>query len=114
MNLNYAAIGKRIKLARMSKDITQEQLAEMVNLSLSHVSNIENANSKIGLQALVAIANALDTPVEALLADSVVQSSAIINQDIQNILSDCSEHEIKVLARVLSATKDALRETKAL
>ena len=33
MGLDYKSIGKRIKTARVQMDITQEKLAEMVNLS---------------------------------------------------------------------------------
>lgn len=59
MNLDYKAIGKRIKIARIRADLTQEKLAERVNLSTSHMSNIETGTTKVSLSAIVDIANAL-------------------------------------------------------
>ena len=40
MKLDYKAIGKRIKFARIQTDITQEHLAELASISPSHMSNI--------------------------------------------------------------------------
>ena len=42
MEINYKALGKRIKLARIEKELTQEKLAEQVGLSPTHMSNIES------------------------------------------------------------------------
>ena len=58
MELDYKAIGKRIKIARIQKDMTQEKLAEAIELSPTHLSNIERGCGKISLTTLVHIANA--------------------------------------------------------
>ena len=47
MELDYKAIGKRIKIARIKADMTQEMLAEKIELSPTHLSNIETG--KVGL-----------------------------------------------------------------
>ena len=39
---DYCAIGKRIQKTRKSQKITQEKLAELTNLSPSHMSHIES------------------------------------------------------------------------
>ena len=39
--MNQKAIGRRIKNAREKKHLTQEQLAELVDLSPMHISVIE-------------------------------------------------------------------------
>ena len=38
----YIAIGKKIKEYRLKNNLTQEQLAEELNLSVKYVSRIEN------------------------------------------------------------------------
>ena len=40
MELDYRAIGKRIKIERIKADLTQEKLAEMSGVSPAHMSNI--------------------------------------------------------------------------
>ena len=110
MSIDYKSIGRRIKAARTRLDMTQERLAEQVNLSPSHLSNIETGTTKVSLPTLVKLANALDVSVDGLLADSVVQSKAVFEQDIQSILSDCDNYEIRVIADIVAATKKTLRK----
>lgn len=74
MELDYKAIGKRIKIARIQVDLTQEKLAEYVNLSPSHMSNIETGTTKVSLTTIVNIANALSVSVDDLLCDNVIHA----------------------------------------
>ena len=109
-NRDYKSIGKRIKTARIRLDMTQERLAEQVNLSPSHLSNIETGTTKVSLPTIIKLANALQVSVDSLLADSVVQSKAVFEEDIQTILSDCDDYEIRVIADIAAATKKTLRK----
>ena len=43
MELDYKAIGKRIKIARIQAELSQEALAEKADLSPTHMSNIFNS-----------------------------------------------------------------------
>ena len=110
MSIDYKSIGKRIKTARIRLDMTQERLAEQVNLSPSHLSNIETGTTKVSLPTIIKLANALRVSVDSLLADSVVQSKAVFEEDIQTILSDCDDYEIRVIADIAAATKKTLRK----
>ena len=110
MSIDYKSIGRRIKAARTRLDMTQERLAEQVNLSPSHLSNIETGTTKVSLPTIVKLANALQVSVDRLLADSVVQSKAVFEEDIQTILSDCDDYEIRVIADIAAATKKTLRK----
>lgn len=110
MSIDYKSIGRRIKAARTRLDMTQERLAEQVNLSPSHLSNIETGTTKVSLPTIVKLANALQVSVDSLLADSVVQSKAVFEEDIQTILSDCDDYEIRVIADIAAATKKTLRK----
>ena len=47
--------------------MSQAELAERVDLSVQHISNIENARTKVGLEKLVDISNALDSSVDEFL-----------------------------------------------
>ncbi|WP_294468513.1 helix-turn-helix transcriptional regulator [uncultured Anaerofustis sp.] len=46
MKIDYRKLGKRLKQQRKEQGLTQEKLAEYVNLSVSHLSHIENGNEK--------------------------------------------------------------------
>ena len=47
MALDYSIIGSRIRKARQSKEITQEQLAEKLDVSVAFISRIERGTSHI-------------------------------------------------------------------
>lgn len=114
MGLDYKSIGKRIKLARVRMDLTQEKLAEAVNLSVSHLSNIETGSTRVSLPAIVSLANALHVSVDYILADNVVQSNAVFENELQSLVKDCDGYEIRVIVDIAAATKATLRREKKL
>lgn len=65
----YKMIGLNIAYYRKLQGITQMQLAEKVNISRTHMSNIEAPNmpTSISLETLLDIADALEIPVMNLL-----------------------------------------------
>lgn len=109
MELDYKAIGKRIKIARIKADLTQERLAEMVEISPTHMSNIETGTTRVSLTAIVSLANALSVTVDDLLCDSVVKSKVQFEKDIAGILADCDEYEIRIVKDMAQALKETLR-----
>lgn len=62
----YKELGKNIKKRRKALGLTQEELAEKINMSLNFVGKIEVAFSKPSLDTLIIIANALETTVSKL------------------------------------------------
>ena len=109
MELDYKAIGKRIKIARIKADLTQERLAEAVEISPTHMSNIETGTTRVSLSAIVSLANALSVTVDDLLCDSVVKAKVQFEKDIAAVLDDCDEHEIRIIKDMAQALKETLR-----
>ncbi len=109
MELDHKAIGKRIKIARIKADLTQERLAEMVEISPTHMSNIETGTTRVSLTAIVSLANALSVTVDDLLCDSVVKAQVQFEKDIAGILADCDEYEIRMVKDMAQALKETLR-----
>lgn len=114
MELDYKAIGKRIKFARINADMTQEQLCGVVDLSPSHMSNIETGTTKVSLTTIVNIANALSVTVDDLLCDSVTSARPQFERDIQQQLDSCDEYEIRLVRNVIQSVLKAVRSTEKL
>ena len=110
MELDYKAIGKRIKIARIKADLTQERLAEAVQVSPSHMSNIETGTTRVSLTTIVTIANALSITTDDLLCDSVKKARVQFERDIAGTLADCDEYEIRMIADMAQALKETLRK----
>ena len=114
MDLDYKAIGKRIKFARINADMTQEQLCGVIDLSPSHMSNIETGTTKVSLTTIVNIANALSVTVDDLLCDSVTNARPQFERDIQRLLDTCNEYEIRLIRNVIQSVLEAVRSTEKL
>ncbi len=62
----YKKLGKNIKKRRKELRLTQQQLADRLNMSLNFVGKIEVAFSKPSLDTLIEIAKKLDSTVSEL------------------------------------------------
>lgn len=109
MTLDYKAIGKRIKIARIRADLTQEKLAEIVNLSPSHLSNIETGTTKVSLVTIVNLANALAVTVDDLLCDNLIKARIQFENDIQQLLDSCDDLDIRIVKDLLSSIIKTLK-----
>ncbi len=102
MKVDYKDLGIRIKKRREELKMSQAELASLANLSTQHVSNVENARSKVGLEKLIAIANILECSVDELLCGSLSAGGrAVYNDEISEIIEDFSDAEIRVLPEFL-------------
>ena len=76
--MDQVAIGARIKAARERVHLTQEQLAEIIDISPTHMSVIERGVKTPKLDTFVRFANALGVSTDALLQDVVVPANESI------------------------------------
>ena len=71
MDMNYKDLGRRIRMLRQKQHMTQEQLAEKIDMSASFLGHIERGSRVASLETLVKICNVLDTNPGFLLAVSL-------------------------------------------
>ena len=109
MKLNYNAIGKRIRVCRISKNITQEQLAYQINSSAAYVSNIERGIKKPSLQKLVQIAEILGVTVNDFLYNSTEAATLSSSFELAEILSEYTPEKQQLLIRSLTTIIKEIR-----
>lgn len=68
-NRRLKTLGLNIKFARMRKELSQEQLAELVDVSRTAISFIETARQNPTILKVIDIAKALDVDIEELTKD---------------------------------------------
>lgn len=74
-------IGKKIKKARLDKNLTQEALAEKIDISTDLLRNIENNRNIGSIATLLNICNALDISTDYLFSELLT-----VNQQFDNSL----------------------------
>ena len=67
MQLKTFQFGKNVKLERIKKDLTREQLAEIMGVSVNYLSNIELGKANMSLAKVLELAQFLQTNVNNLL-----------------------------------------------
>jgi len=100
MALDYAIIGSRLKQARMKSGLTQEDLAEKLNVSIAFLSRIERGKYKINLKRLNQICGFLGVDESYILTGSSTDSSNYLNEDLYKLLNDCPPDKIKLIYNI--------------
>ena len=103
MEINYMLIGKRIRRFRLSKNITQEELAFQIGTSAAYISNIEHGKKKASLQKLCEISEILGVTVNDLLYSSSDQRPDNRSKEFAELLSLCSVEDQEIILSNLSS-----------
>ena len=101
--MDLKAVGLRIKAAREAKNLTQENLAAIVDLSPTHISVIERGMKTVRLDKFVAIANALDVSADFLLVDVVPRSMEGLTNELSESIHKLPADEQKRLMKAIRA-----------
>ena len=88
--IDFKALGSKLREIRTSKGLTQEYVATISNVNVSHISNIENNRVKISLQTLVFICNALDVTVDFVLSKEYFHAITALDNEILKELHACN------------------------
>lgn len=80
MELDYRVIGSRIQARRKQKKITQEKMAEALNLSVGFISQIERGVTKLSLDSMAAIHNIWIVPFHLSLMTRTKKTLTIFRQ----------------------------------
>lgn len=101
LRVDYRDLGMRIRKKREEAGLSQADLAAGAKLSTQHISNVENAKSKIGLEKLVMVANVLGTSLDELICGSIKNSRPIYQSDVADMIAEFSDVEMRVLPEYL-------------
>lgn len=108
--VDYKAIGRRIRIARKNRNLTQEKLLESVNMSSSHISNIETGATKVSLPTLINIVNALGVTLDTVCCDNLTNARKEITGQIVALFDDLSDVEIRLLLDIMLVVTEILRK----
>lgn len=106
--MDYYQIGQQIRKARKACGYSQEELAEKVDISTTHMSHIETGNTKLSLPVLVRIAEVLEVRTDDLLNGESRTTGSTIRDEISEVLERCSPRESRIIADVVKSVKRSM------
>lgn len=106
--LDYYEIGQQIRKIRKAHSLSQEELAERIGISTTHMSHIETGNTKLSLPVLVDIADVLEVRTDDLLNRNTADTVTTVSEEIAATLAQCSVKEAKILSDIVKAAKQSM------
>lgn len=103
--MDYYKIGQKIRKIRKAHGLSQEELAERVNISTTHMSHIETGNTKLSLPVLVDIAATLEVRTDDLLHEVSFITTSTALDEIASVLERCTAAEAKVITDIIKTAK---------
>lgn len=100
--MDYYKIGQRIRKIRKAKGYSQENLAEMVDVSVTHISHIETGNTKMSFELVEKIADNLNVSLDYLAHDVEKEDNAYSKQ-IADMIVTCSDAQKRVIFDTIKA-----------
>jgi transcriptional regulator with XRE-family HTH domain len=105
-DLDFVTIGLKIRERRKALGITQEFIAERLDVNPSHISNIERGRAHPSLTTLVKIASILQCSVDCFLCEEYTyehkrKKSVSMDDQIVKKLQYCNEKTKKQLLQII-------------
>ena len=92
-NYNAKETGQRIKKLRIQEELTQEQLAQHLEINVDHFGRIERGGSGLTVDMAIALSNMFNVSLDFLLLGDKVQRD-IVRETIYKVidsLEECAE-----------------------
>lgn len=103
MAIDYSVIGSRIKQARLAKNMTQEYLADKIDISVAFLSRVERGNSHINLKRLNQLCGLLDVSEGYLLNGASSSSENYLDKEFTDLIKSVSPEKQKLIYNVAKA-----------
>ena len=112
--MNYYEIGQRIRKKRKAQGLSQEDLAEKIGISTTHMSHIETGNTKLSLPVFVSVADALNCRTDELLHESDSAGKSASAESILQVMERCTPQQLRVIEDIIVAAKTSFDKTMLL
>ena len=106
MNIDYRLIGERMKRARKSIGMTQDILAERLDVSIGYVSQVERGITKISLDLLGAISGILSCDIASFITESATNSSEYMESELFSEIRKLDGKKKKYILEIIKLTND--------
>ena len=107
--MDYYAIGQRIRKNRKARNLSQEDLADMIGISVTHMSHIETGNTKLSLPVLVDLAKAFEVRTDDLLFDTHSGEKSMALDSIASTLDCCTAQQLRVIEDLVKTACASLK-----
>lgn len=113
--MDYMQLGSRLRQERLKHNLTQERLAEKIDVSHAYIGQIERGERSLTLETLIKLANQLEVTADELLHESIKMNEGHFIHKITQLLQDRPIHEQQMalnMLEVMFTHLDQINSTK--
>lgn len=100
--MDYNQLGARVREKRQRLGLTQEQLAELCNISPSYIGIIERGDKKLSVETLVKLSRILGVSTDFLLRDSLLKAIPEVKaNEILSAISNLNETDVNMIIDIV-------------
>ena len=111
---NYSRpLGDAVKRARGKLDLTQSEVADLADIDVRTVLNIENYKGNPKMEVLYPLIRALKIDAREIFNPEIRRESPALRQ-LRVLIEECSEEEAAAIIPVFESVLTALRDKNAL
>lgn len=92
-----------IKKGRIEKKLSQEELAEIIDITPTHIKHIESGHRKPSVEILFKLFNALDISFESLKENQ--SNESLLKTELINFINRCNESEVDLIYSLAKVVK---------
>lgn len=108
---NSRALGDAVKRARIQQGLSKKQLADIIDVDVRTITNIENYESNTTLHVLYRLLNTLKIDSRVVFCTEKKQESQLHFQ-LKPFIEECTEEEVAALIPVCESVTRVLRTKK--
>lgn len=106
---DFMALGQAIKKAREAKEMTREQLADILNIAPRHIQSIENEDQYPSFQLFVRLITMFNISVDQYIFADRRAEKTTLRRQIDSILDTFGDKELTIIegtARAICKAKE--------
>lgn len=100
VKIDYKLIGERIKNIRKSIGMTQETLAEKIDVATAFMSRVERGYAQINLKRLAQISTVLNVPIERIITGTTTKSDNYLDNELYEVLIKCTPEKQRLIYNI--------------
>ena len=103
-------IGSRIRDIRLSRRMSQADLAGEAHMALPSISEIELGKREMRLSTFISIAEALQVSTDLLLRPDIPEVKTLYQSELNDLLADCTPGEIESIFVIVREFKEQMHK----
>lgn len=100
---DFMALGQAIKRAREAREMTREQLADILNIAPRHIQSIENEGQYPSFQLFVRLITMFDISVDQYIFSKRRAEKTTLRRQVDSILDTLSDKELTIIEETAKA-----------